>query len=78
MASFVRGSGSGGGGGPDPSFSLLFYKSPSSPTKVRCLSAHLIDILNLRVFLKILAKVNSFLYLSMMKEHDVAIVNLGN
>ena len=32
-----------------------------------------IDILNLRVFLKASAKRNSFLYLSMKKEHDMKV-----
>ena len=32
-----------------------------------------IDILNLRVFLKACAKRNSFLYLSMKKEHDMKV-----
>ena len=37
---------------------------------VRCRLILSIDILNLRVFLKASAKRNSFLYLSMKKEHD--------
>ena len=35
------------------------------------------DILNFCVFLKVLAKRNSFLYLRMTKKHNVAIVTLG-
>ena len=35
------------------------------------------DILNLRVFLKVPTKKGITVYLSMMKEHDMAIVTLG-
>ena len=78
----IRGSGRGGG----VLIPHVFHQFPESrfsfPQKyekvkflqklinVRCRLILSIDILNLRVFLKASAKRNSFLYLSMKKEHD--------
>ena len=78
MLSPESGRGGGGEGGPDPAFPLLFHKNPASHTFFITFP-NLIFVSEKKYIKKsnFLQKGNSFLYLSMMKEHDMVIVTSG-